>query len=221
MRLAAVVIPSWGGAGGVTDAQLKPTRSSSAVSLAGLVVLLPAVPSFSIALNGANVILSWSTSQSAGYIMQCNLDLDDSGTGEPVEEDVVVEGATNTVMDAYSNQRVLRDLLDNCPQGAPGTNRHSYEVRGEVRTVNKVTQQFCNSYALQYHPTLKGTKPGPSGFWLYHDGDDAGANNKWDGPDNHGALGGNVTYCDGHAACVPTRQRATQWMITRDSTTPP
>ncbi len=128
---------------------------------------------------------------------------------------------TNTVLDAYSNQRVLLDLMDNCPQGARGTNGHSYEVLGEVRTVNKVTQRFCESYVLQYHPALKGTKPGPSGFWLFHDCDDAGANNKWDKPDNHGVLGGNVTYCDGHAAWVPQKKHSEQWMITRDSSSAP
>ena len=46
---------------------------------------------------------------------------------------------TNTVLDSYSNQQVRQDLLDNAPQGAPGTNGHSYEILGEVRTVNKVT----------------------------------------------------------------------------------
>ncbi len=124
---------------------------------------------------------------------------------------------TNTVLDAYSNQRVLQDLLDNCPQGALGTSGHSYEVLGEVRTVNKVTQEFCNSYALEHHPSLKGTRPGPSAFWLYHDCDDAGTNNKWDRPDNHADLGGNVTYCDGHAAWVSNKRHDEEWRITRDA----
>lgn len=122
---------------------------------------------------------------------------------------------TNTVLDAYSNQRVIQDLLDNCPQGAPGTNGHSYEVLGEVRGI-KVTEQFCQSYSLQHHPTLQGIKPGPSRFWLYHDADDAGANNVWDRPDNHGEKGGNVTYCDGHANWVPNKRRPEEWRITRD-----
>lgn len=128
---------------------------------------------------------------------------------------------TNSILDSYSGLRVLRDLLDNAPQGAAGTNGHSYEVLGEVRTVNKVSQRFCDTYVLQYHPTLKGTKPGPSNFWLYHDSDDAGNNNKWDKPDNHGNSGGNVTYCDGHAAWVRNRVHDEQWMITRDSSNPP
>src|SRR6476646_8882843 len=80
---------------------------------------------------------------------------------------------TNTVIDPYSNQRLLLDLMDNAPQGAPGTNGHSYEILGVVRTINKVTQSFCQNYALEYHPTLKGMKPGPSKFWWLHDSDDA------------------------------------------------
>jgi prepilin-type N-terminal cleavage/methylation domain-containing protein/prepilin-type processing-associated H-X9-DG protein len=124
---------------------------------------------------------------------------------------------TNLVFDPTSQKHILRDLTDNAPGGRSGTNGHSYEVLGEVRTVNKVTQQFCESYTLQYHPTLKGTKPGPSAFWLFHDSDDAGTNNKWDKADNHSDAGGNVTYCDGHAAWVPNKRHAEEWRITRDA----
>lgn len=130
---------------------------------------------------------------------------------------------TNQIQDPVSKEYVLRDLTDNAPGGRPGTNGHSYEVLGEVRGI-KVTQAFCNSYTLQYHPQLKNTgyKPGPSGFWLLHDCDDAGAkNNVWDTEDNHGAFGGNVTYCDGHANWVPNSKHNAEWMITRDSVNPP
>jgi prepilin-type N-terminal cleavage/methylation domain-containing protein/prepilin-type processing-associated H-X9-DG protein len=128
---------------------------------------------------------------------------------------------TNQVQDQYSKEYVIQDLLDNAPGGRLGTNGHSYEVLGEVRTINKVTINFCLNYALQYHPYLKGSKPGPSKFWLFHDSDDAGVNNKWDKPDNHGAEGGNVAYCDGHANWVSTRRHDEEWMITRDSSNPP
>src|ERR1041385_6152105 len=128
---------------------------------------------------------------------------------------------TNLVLDHCSTQQVLQDLLDNAPQGAQGTNGHSYEILGEVRTVNKMTQSFCLNYALEYHPTLKGMKPGPSKFWWLHDSDDAGVNNKWDAPDNHGVFGGNVIYCDGHSSWLPNKRHDEEWMITRDSTNPP
>ena len=124
---------------------------------------------------------------------------------------------TNLVLDPWSKEMLLRDLLDNAPGGRPGTNGHSYEVLGEVRVVNKVTQSFCQNYTLQYHATMKGLKPGPSRFWLLHDSDDAADNNKWNAEDNHGAFGGNVTYCDGHAAWVPSKRHAEEWRITRDA----
>lgn len=127
---------------------------------------------------------------------------------------------TNLILDFKSQEYLMRSLTDNAVGGRPGTNGHSYEVLGEVRT-KKVTQNFCQTYALEYHPQLKGSKPGPSGFWLLHDSDDAGINNKWDAPDNHSVQGGNVVYCDGHAAWVQNKKHAEQWMITRDAVNPP
>jgi prepilin-type N-terminal cleavage/methylation domain-containing protein/prepilin-type processing-associated H-X9-DG protein len=120
---------------------------------------------------------------------------------------------TNLILDPYSNQYVIKDLLDNAVGGAKGSNGHSYEILGEVRS-NKVTLQFCNTYILQYNPTH--IRPGPSRLWLMHDSDDAGVNNQWDPPDNHGAFGGNVNYCDGHAAWLPNKQHDSEWRITRD-----
>jgi prepilin-type N-terminal cleavage/methylation domain-containing protein/prepilin-type processing-associated H-X9-DG protein len=118
---------------------------------------------------------------------------------------------------------VLSDLLDNANGGALGTNGHSYEVLGSIRNI-KVTQQFAQDYALQFIGSplseLKGSKPGPSALWLLHDSDDAGKNIVWDGPDAHGAFGGNVAYCDGHAKWVTTKQRITEWQITRDLVNP-
>ncbi|HRT58993.1 MAG TPA: prepilin-type N-terminal cleavage/methylation domain-containing protein [Candidatus Paceibacterota bacterium] len=122
---------------------------------------------------------------------------------------------TNLMYDQWARIYVIRDLTDNAPGGRPGTNGHSYEVLGEVRTVNKVTQQFVNTYTLQYHPSKM--RPGPSAFWLMHDSDDAGTNNEWDKPDNHASEGGNVVYCDGHAAWVPNKRHDYEWNITRDA----
>jgi prepilin-type N-terminal cleavage/methylation domain-containing protein/prepilin-type processing-associated H-X9-DG protein len=122
-----------------------------------------------------------------------------------------------------SQKDVLYDLLNTADGGAAGTNGHSYEVLGSIRNI-KVTQQFVQDYALQYIGSplagLIGSKPGPSAFWLFHDSDNAGKNIIWDAPDNHGAAGGNVAYCDGHAKWVSTRQRITEWQITRDLVNP-
>jgi len=121
---------------------------------------------------------------------------------------------TNTLLDPWSRQTILRDLMDNAIGGANGTNGHSYEVLGEVRTI-KVTQAFFQSYTFKFHPPIGG-KPSPSNFWLLHDTDDTGVNNAWDKPDSHGDAGGNVAYCDGRASWVPNKRRDAEWKITRD-----
>jgi prepilin-type processing-associated H-X9-DG protein len=69
----------------------------------------------------------------------------------------------------------------------------SYTVKGTILTFN-----------------LRGQKASPSAMWLIYDGDDAVAyppgkasNNDYpDFIDNHGADGGNVIFCDGHAEWV-------------------
>ncbi len=126
--------------------------------------------------------------------------------------------ATNLM--SYGGELIVRSLTDNAG-GKLRTNGHSYEILGEVRTTNKVTQAFCQSYALQFHATLRGFKPGPAGFWLLYDCDEDDKNNKWDAADAHGNLGGNVTYCDGHAGWVKNSKHDEEWMITRDAVNPP
>jgi prepilin-type processing-associated H-X9-DG protein len=118
-----------------------------------------------------------------------------------------------------SKKQVVSDLMDNATGGKLGVNGHSYELLGSVRDI-KVTQQFLLTYKLQYYAAMAGTRPGPSAFWLMHDSDDAGKNVVWDAPDNHGADGGNANYCDGHARWVTTKQRVTEWQITRDAVNP-
>ena len=122
-----------------------------------------------------------------------------------------------------SQRRVLDDLMDNATGGAAGTNGHSFEVLGSIRDI-KVTQQMVQNYTLQHigNPlsSLKGSRPGPAAVWLFHDADDAGKNIVWDKPDAHGVFGGNVAYCDGHAKWVNTKQRITEWQITRDLVNP-
>jgi prepilin-type processing-associated H-X9-DG protein len=135
-----------------------------------------------------------------------------------------VRSVTNHVTQYDGSQKtVLEDLRNNASGGALGTNGHSYEVLGSIRNL-KVTQQFFQDYTLQFIGTplsgLIGSRPGPSAVWLLHDSDDAGKNVVWDRPDAHGAEGGNVTYCDGHARWVTTRQRITEWQITRDAVNP-
>jgi hypothetical protein len=104
-------------------------------------------------------------------------------------------------LDPYSGQNVLKDLLNNATGGAQGTNGHSYEIIGAVRGT-KVSEAFYGNYVEQANELFLGSKPGASRFWLFYDSDDAGVNNVWDEPDNHGVKGGNVTYGDCHANWV-------------------
>jgi prepilin-type N-terminal cleavage/methylation domain-containing protein/prepilin-type processing-associated H-X9-DG protein len=122
---------------------------------------------------------------------------------------------TSTIIDITTGQRILRDLTDNAPS-KNATNGHSYEVLGEIRG-NKVTQGFVNSYRLSFNSTAMGNQPGPSAFWLFFDSDDAAPNNEPDDGDNHGRVGANVAYCDGHAGWVSRKAWRRQWNITRDA----
>jgi prepilin-type processing-associated H-X9-DG protein len=129
----------------------------------------------------------------------------------------------NWILNLYTGQKEVRDLQHvatdkNTPNGT------SYEVLGEVRS-NKVTQPFLNNYALHYNPNYPPDqfKPGPSGFWFFHDSDEgpradgSNGNNELNASDNHGVYGGNVGYCDGHANWVPRSDWRRQWNITRDA----
>ena len=66
----------------------------------------------------------------------------------------------------------------------------------------------------------RGQHGGPSDLWIIYDADDkdyTGAdpsrkNEDYpDAGDNHGADGGNVVYCDGHAEWVPRRLYLWKW----------
>ena len=127
------------------------------------------------------------------------------------------------VNDPVTGEKIVRDLMDTATD-KKSTNGISYEVLGEVRD-NKVTQGWCLAYALQYNNKLLGFRPGPSGFWLFHDsdngpdknGDVTKGNNQLDASDNHGIEGGNAAYCDGHANWVTRRKWRWEWNITRDA----
>jgi prepilin-type N-terminal cleavage/methylation domain-containing protein len=118
-------------------------------------------------------------------------------------------------IDPSTGEKLLKDLYQNANNGALGTNGHSYEIIGDIRS-NKVSQVFYNSYVEQYNEIMVGAKPGPCGFWLLYDSDDAGVNNVWDAPDNHGAFGGNVVYGDCHAAWVSNKKHNNEFRITLD-----
>lgn len=140
----------------------------------------------------------------------------------------------NTILDPGPPPATLvRDLMATAKSpkyGKNATNGHSFEVLGSITQnsiTNKVTQNFAMNMTALRSP-LKDTKPGPSRLWLMFEADNGGAspatatsgNLIWDAEDNHGDEGGNVLYCDGHAGWVPTKRRALEYSITRDTSYP-
>jgi prepilin-type N-terminal cleavage/methylation domain-containing protein/prepilin-type processing-associated H-X9-DG protein len=133
----------------------------------------------------------------------------------------------------HDNSTYIPDLLDIAEDGptynpatktGPGT---SYEVSGffhydENADVIRKTQTTMASYT--YHNNLsydikgttltfnlKGQQGSPCNIWIMYDGDDPinyppgdTSNNDYpDTIDNHGAAGGNLIFCDGHAEWTP------------------
>ena len=130
------------------------------------------------------------------------------GTKNSIRPDV-------TVIDPSTNEKILKDLFQNANGGASGTNGHSYEIIGAVQA-NKISQTFYNGYVPKNNELTKGAVPGPCGYWLLYDSDDAGKNNVWDGPDNHGLLGGNVVYGDCHANWVKNKRHNDEFRMSLD-----
>jgi|ERR1022692_652063 prepilin-type N-terminal cleavage/methylation domain-containing protein/prepilin-type processing-associated H-X9-DG protein len=67
---------------------------------------------------------------------------------------------------------------------------------------------YRNSSSYGFSTAYKGTKAAPSRAWLFLDGDggyQGTRNNIPDPIDNHGADGGNVSFCDGHVEFVSGR----------------
>lgn len=140
----------------------------------------------------------------------------------PAVKTFVCPGTRNNVridaftLDTKTGEKFLTDAWKHAAGGAAGTNGTSYEILGEIRS-NKVSQVFYNNYIEAYNELFLGSKPGPTRFWLFYDGDDAGANNNyWDPQDNHGAAGGNVAYGDCHAGWVSQKKHNDEFRISID-----
>ena len=128
--------------------------------------------------------------------------------------------STNTVVE--SGMRLIVDLFDNAADrgSGDGIHGHSYEMLNDIGKDSPheqpLTERSATDYAIQVFTPLIGTRPGPSQLWLFFDSDDNGTNVEWDKADNHKEQGGNVAYCDGHAAWVPNKQHNFEWNRTRD-----
>ena len=135
----------------------------------------------------------------------------------------------------HGNTRYLPDMVNNAP-GKNGTNGHSYEVTGWANAraaggaagaMIRKTQTVVSGYTYKLNNAggfprynFLGQRGGPSDLWIMYDADDkdySGAdqsrrNEDYPDPgDNHGADGGNVVYCDGHAEWVPQKLYLLKW----------
>lgn len=103
----------------------------------------------------------------------------------------------------------------------PGTQPEQYVPSGGSTTVqvrktqNKVQSRAHRNFAL----SLAGQVPGPSKTWIILDGDEAttpapAINDYPDASDNHGKLGANALFCDGHVEWV--QEAGKKYLILRE-----
>jgi len=142
---------------------------------------------------------------------------------------------TWTTLAAAPNGRYLNDLANNAVNTK--VNGDSYELFGVFSALTgepagrKKTQQEVLIHPLEKYTEAIGNKPGPSAFFLIMDGDDTSSlpgaaptnpNNNWpDAGNNHGKDGEAASFCDGHAAFIPTKDFARTWNISQDSNISP
>ena len=136
----------------------------------------------------------------------------------------------------HGEAQYLPDLVNNAA-GRNGTNGHSYEVAGWLNgrqssgvagAMLRKTQSLVAGYTYRLNNVaggfprynFQGQHGGPSDIWIIYDADDedytgADPNRKNedypDAGDNHGADGGNVVFCDGHAEWVPRKLYLWKW----------
>ena len=130
---------------------------------------------------------------------------------------------------------VLRDLCNNGT--GPKQSGTSYEVFGTfgVRdpaspatagVPTKKKESTISSFTIRYYAQFLGVKPGPSRIFVLTDADDPDTAigggpdiNNWPDNiyDNHGALGQNFVFCDGHAEWVPQKKFMQVWNLGQDS----
>lgn len=126
---------------------------------------------------------------------------------------------TNTFVVTASGETSLKDLQNFAI--SKRDNGSSYEVFGwwgyssgqngpnALKTrINTTTWVLNYSPYYPYCRPYRRSIPGPSRAWLFLDGDDGflgSRNNIPDPIDNHGADGGNISFCDGHVEFVSGR----------------
>jgi prepilin-type N-terminal cleavage/methylation domain-containing protein/prepilin-type processing-associated H-X9-DG protein len=95
-------------------------------------------------------------------------------------------------------------------------------INGKIEKIPgvKKTESSTQTHSHYFNAFgLKGVVAGPSQIWLLLDADEAvpGAiQNYPDKIDNHGADGGNVNFCDGHAEWIPTKKYLYSFEMSQD-----
>ena len=139
---------------------------------------------------------------------------------------------TNTIIKP-NGEIALKDLCNNGT--GPKQSGTSYEIfgtfgvrasQGASAVSMKKKESTANSFTCWYYSEAIGVKPGPSRIFVLTDADDTAAavgggadlNNWPDNPnDNHGALGQNFVFCDGHAEWVPQKKFMQVWNTGQDT----
>jgi prepilin-type N-terminal cleavage/methylation domain-containing protein/prepilin-type processing-associated H-X9-DG protein len=92
-------------------------------------------------------------------------------------------------------------------------------VKGRMRQINGIRKNLnnINTY-VKFHNAfgLKGLRPGPSKLWIMVDNTYMGLPFYPDAKDNHGASGGNVTFCDGHVEWIPKERYVLSYETSQD-----
>jgi prepilin-type N-terminal cleavage/methylation domain-containing protein/prepilin-type processing-associated H-X9-DG protein len=121
-----------------------------------------------------------------------------------------------------STFRCVTNIVKTAALGRNSPSGPSYEMSGFMNQTVRKTESSISSYAYQLvnstYPAmdLRGQTGGPSDIWLIYDADDPSGgdrpNQDYPDPgDNHGIEGGNVVFCDGHAAFVTRKKYLESW----------
>jgi prepilin-type N-terminal cleavage/methylation domain-containing protein/prepilin-type processing-associated H-X9-DG protein len=166
----------------------------------------------------ANVIRENSRFLSSAYSDTGN----DTGTAPNPLPAVPFYSANHSQPDRmHDNANYYTDLLNNAANGrTDARGGHSYEVAGFLhggpglagtRKTQKSVASYTYTSTQPNYPqfNFSNTRAAIANVWLIYDADDADgttARQNEDFPDlgdNHGILGGNVVFADGHAQWVP------------------
>jgi len=125
-----------------------------------------------------------------------------------------------TAVKPGTTEKVVIDLTTIAPK--KGGFGHSYEILGLFRgdAGPKKTEASVNSNVIKTYTPLKGATPGPSEIFLMVDADagTAATTTNYPNPeDNHGAEGGNMNFCDGHAEFVTRARWLNVWNTSQDT----